>query len=100
MVLGASHGTCCNQFAPSASACGIEGVCSRFNVDVKAAALQFCLAHPRVAAIIPGGANLEQTLENKGLVDAAIPGGLWRGLKEVGCVRGDAPTPGNADGRL
>ena len=65
-----------------------------------AAALQFCLAHPRVAAIIPGGANLEQTLENKGLVDAAIPGGLWRGLKEAGCVRGDAPTPGNADGRL
>ena len=69
-------------------------------VDIKAAALQFCLAHPRVAAIIPGGANLEQTLENKGLVDAAIPGGLWRGLKEAGCVRGDAPTPGNADGRL
>ena len=78
----------------------IQGVCSRFNVDIKAAALQFCLAHPRVATIIPGGANLEQTLENKGLVDAAIPGGLWRGLKEAGCVRGDAPTPGNADGRL
>jgi len=53
-----------------------------------------------VACIIPGGLNKEQTSENKALVDTKVPGDLWRGLKEAGLLRGDAPTDGNHDGKL
>jgi D-threo-aldose 1-dehydrogenase len=75
-------------------------LCRRFGTDVKAAALQFPLAHPAVACIIPGGANRAESAENTALVDFAIPRGLWRHLKEAGMVRGDAPTPGNADANM
>lgn len=75
-------------------------LCQRFGVDLKAAALQFPLAHPLVACIIPGGATQAESAENKVLVDSKIPGELWRHMKEAGLLRGETPTPGNADGKL
>jgi D-threo-aldose 1-dehydrogenase len=78
----------------------IRGVCERYNADIIAASLQFPLAHPRVSCIIPGGANAEESQQNKELVDSKLPGDLWRGLKEAGLLRSDAPTPGNTDGKL
>jgi D-threo-aldose 1-dehydrogenase len=74
----------------------IERVCERFSVDIKAAALQFPLAHPRVCSIIPGSASAAEAAQNKELLDVAIPKGLWRALKEAGAVRGDAPTPADS----
>ena len=53
-----------------------------------------------MSCIIPGGANQAETEENQSLVDATVPGGLWRSLKEADLLRADAPTPGNADGKL
>jgi hypothetical protein len=44
--------------------------------------------------------NQAESQMNKDLVDSKIPGDLWRGLKEAGCLRSDAPTPGNTDGKL
>ncbi|MGC8475009.1 MAG: nitrogen regulation protein NR(I), partial [Acetobacteraceae bacterium] len=35
----------------------IGAVCARFGVSIKAAALQFCAAHPVVVAVIPGARN-------------------------------------------
>jgi|EP01049_Picozoa_sp_SAG25_P011007 hypothetical protein len=34
-----------------------------------------------------------ETLENKKLLDVAIPKGLWRSLKEAGVLRGDVSRP-------
>lgn len=78
----------------------IEAVCQRFDVDIKAAALQFPLAHPRVSSIIPGSASAAEAAENKALLDTPIPKGLWRALKEGGLLRGDAPVPGDSSGNL
>ena len=86
--------------ATTAKVAEIRSVCEKFNTDIIAAALQFPLAHPRVSCIIPGGANQAESQMNKDLVDSKIPGDLWRGLKEAGCLRSNAPTPGNADGKL
>ena len=36
-----------------------------------------------MSCIIPGGANHAETEENQSLVDATVPGGLWRSLKEA-----------------
>lgn len=71
-----------------------------FNVPLGAVALQFPLAHPRVACVIPGGADAAQVKQNQEFVDTAIPKDLWRRLKEEALIRADAPTPGDTDASL
>jgi D-threo-aldose 1-dehydrogenase len=71
----------------------IEGVCQDHGVDIRAAALQFCLAHPTVAATIPGSSTPERARQNAELLRAAIPAAFWRNLREIGVLPEDAPTP-------
>lgn len=72
----------------------IEAVCRAHGTPMAAAALQFPLTHPAVAAVIPGlsaPANIE---DNLALIGRAIPSGLWADLKTAGLLRQDAPVPG------
>ncbi|KTT48202.1 D-threo-aldose 1-dehydrogenase, partial [Pseudomonas oryzihabitans] len=71
----------------------IEGVCQDHGVDIRAAALQFCLAHPTVAATIPGSSKPERARQNAELLRAPIPAAFWRNLREIGVLPEDAPTP-------
>jgi D-threo-aldose 1-dehydrogenase len=68
-------------------------VCSRHGVDLRSAALQFCAAHPVVAAIIPGAKHADKVRENARLMAAAIPPALWDELREEGLLPTGAPTP-------
>jgi D-threo-aldose 1-dehydrogenase len=72
----------------------IRAVCDRHGVPLAAAALQFPLAHPAVAAIIPGPRNPDEFRSNLELLQHPIPAGLWRDLREAGLLHPDAPTPG------
>ncbi len=71
----------------------IAGVCERHGVDIRAAALQFCAAHPVVSAIIPGAKRPEKVEENARLMTAGVPPALWSELKEQGLIPDGAPTP-------
>jgi D-threo-aldose 1-dehydrogenase len=71
----------------------IQAVCGRYGVPLVAAALQFPLAHPAVAAVIPGPVTAEQARSNAAGVRQSIPADLWRELKQEGLLRADAPTP-------
>ena len=71
----------------------IRAVCERHGVPLPAAALQFPLAHPAVAAIIPGPRSAEEFRANLGLLAHPIPAALWQELKADGLVHPDAPTP-------
>jgi D-threo-aldose 1-dehydrogenase len=71
----------------------LRAVCAEFNVDIRAAALQFSLAHPAVAAVIPGASQPSRIAENLALVDAEIPAGFWQALRTRGLVAVDAPLP-------
>lgn len=71
----------------------IKAVCERLDVPLKAAALQFILAHPAIAAVIPGAALIAEVEENARMVETPIPGALWTELKEAGLLDPDAPTP-------
>ena len=73
----------------------IEGVCTHHNVSLKAAALQFVLAHPAVVSTIPGAISQEQVLQNVTCLEATIPITFWNDLKEQGLIVSDAPTPKN-----
>jgi D-threo-aldose 1-dehydrogenase len=71
----------------------LSEVCQRHGVPLKAAALQFPIAHPCVAAVLTGVRSRAELRENAQLFDLAIPGELWRELKAEGLLADDAPTP-------
>jgi D-threo-aldose 1-dehydrogenase len=75
----------------------LETHCERHSVPLAAAALQFPLAHPQVASVIPGlssALHIERTLE---LFKTKIPAAFWHELKHQGLIHADAPIPAPAD---
>lgn len=68
-------------------------ICGRHGVDLRSAALQFCAAHPVVAAVIPGAKHADKVRENARLMAAEIPQALWEDLKREGLIPADVPTP-------
>jgi D-threo-aldose 1-dehydrogenase len=71
----------------------IEAVCQRHNTPLAAAAMQFPLAHPLYATIIPGAIRPEQVGKNLQLLHHPIPPQLWADLKDEGLLAANAPTP-------
>jgi D-threo-aldose 1-dehydrogenase len=90
---GATH-----DYVPAAAALiekaqKIEAVCKRHGVELGAAAMQFPLFHPAVAAVIPGALAVREVKENVGRIGAKIPSDLWSELKREKLIEADAPTP-------
>jgi D-threo-aldose 1-dehydrogenase len=77
----------------AARAQAIGAICAGHGVDLKAAALQFCAAHPQVAVVIPGARNAAEAAENARLMAAPIPPALWADLRAAGLLPEGAPTP-------
>jgi len=71
----------------------IQEVCERHDVPLAAAALQFPLGHPAVAAVIPGASSPAQLKRNVETFSHPIPAELWAELKQQGLLREDAPVP-------
>jgi D-threo-aldose 1-dehydrogenase len=68
-------------------------VAAAHGVDLKAAALQFPLFHPVVAAVIPGAYKAANVTENMANLAAEIPPAFWSALVGEGLLRADAPVP-------
>ncbi len=71
----------------------LKRVCDAHGVDMRAAALQFPLAHPAVASVIPGAATPEQVVQNVELIRVGTPDAMWSEMKFEGLIPADAPTP-------
>ena len=71
----------------------IEAVCDRHGVPLAAAALQFPLAHPLVASVIPGVDSPQRVDQTVALYRRAIPAALWQELRHQELLRPDAPLP-------
>jgi D-threo-aldose 1-dehydrogenase len=69
-------------------------IAASHGVDLRAAALQFCAAHPVVTSVIPGTKNTERVRENVALMQQPIPAAFWQELKRDGVLPEHAPTPG------
>lgn len=74
----------------------LESVCDEFGVTLAAAALQFPLAHPVVASVIPGVATVGQFEQTLRLFGENIPEAFWHTLKARGLLRAEAPIPAPA----
>jgi D-threo-aldose 1-dehydrogenase len=70
----------------------ITAVCQRHGADIRSAALQFCAAHPVVAAIIPGAKRAEKVEENARLMATTVPAGVWQEFKDEQLIPANAAT--------
>ncbi|MCU7648599.1 aldo/keto reductase [Pseudomonas piscis] len=71
----------------------IRAVARAHDVDVKAAALQFALAHPAVVSVIPGSTRPLHANEDHAAMSAVIPAAFWQNLREQGLINPVAPVP-------
>lgn len=71
----------------------IAAICARHAVPMAAAALQFPMAHPVVAAVIPGMADADEVAQAVTLATLPLPAALWTDLIDAGLIRADAPVP-------
>ena len=72
---------------------GIKRVCAAHDVALPAAALQFPLAHPVVASVIPGTRSEQEQRELLSWWTTEIPTALWDDLKSEELLDPSAPTP-------
>jgi D-threo-aldose 1-dehydrogenase len=71
----------------------LAAVCRDFGVPLRAAALQFPLAHPAIACVAVGARSPDEVEDNVRMLQTEIPADLWDALRERGLIRADAPTP-------
>ena len=75
----------------------IRAVADRHGVSMKAAGLQFPLANPAVAAVIPGASRPGRIAEDRAALTEVIPNAFWHELRDAGLVDPSAPLPGETD---
>ena len=71
----------------------IRAIAQAFGVSVKAAALQFSLAHPAVAAVIPGASRPGRIAEDVAALSEIIPTAFWQALRDARLISDRAPLP-------
>src|SRR6266404_5795103 len=60
----------------------ITAIAQRYDVPIKAAALQFSLAHPATAAVIPGASKPERIAEDYAALNTKIPDDFWHEMRD------------------
>ena len=86
------------EYAPAtpailAKVAAIKAIADRYGISMKAAGLQFSLANPAVAAVIPGASRPQRIAEDTAALNETIPADFWRELRENGLVNPAAPLP-------
>lgn len=71
----------------------IKAIADRHGVSIKAAALQFVLANPAVAAVIPGASKPERIAEDYAALHGVIPAAFWQEMRAEQLVAEAAPLP-------
>lgn len=71
----------------------IKAIADRHGVSMKAAGLQFSLAHPAVVAVIPGASRPSRIAEDRAALAEKVPADFWRALREAKLVDPAAPLP-------
>jgi len=86
------------EYAPAtpailAKVAAIKAIADRYGISMKAAGLQFALANPAVAAVIPGASRPARIAEDGAALREVVPADFWRDLRKQGLVNPTAPLP-------
>jgi D-threo-aldose 1-dehydrogenase len=71
----------------------IKAVCESHGVPIKAAAVQFPLGHPAIAAVVVGAGSVRHAHEVIEAFEQPIPDALWRQLVDEGLLPAGTPVP-------
>ncbi|MFF1398089.1 aldo/keto reductase [Streptomyces sp. NPDC058287] len=71
----------------------IKALAAGHGVSIKAAALQFALAHPATAAVVPGATRPSRIAEDVAALEENVPAAFWSTLRDEQLIASDAPTP-------
>lgn len=74
----------------------LDELCHRHGTELKAAALQFCMAHPAVTVAVMGARNAAEVSDNMAMSERAVPPAFWQELRARNLVDPRAPLPGGA----
>ncbi|WP_017237849.1 aldo/keto reductase [Streptomyces sp. SS] len=74
----------------------LKALTEKHGIGIKSAALQFSLAHPAAAAVIPGATRPSRIAEDTAALAETVPSAFWADLREAGLVSPAAPLPNNA----
>lgn len=74
----------------------IEQICHEFDVPLRAAALQFPMAHPAIEVVMVGAQSVEQWRDARDMASVTIPAAFWRFLKQRNLLPADALLPEGA----
>lgn len=79
-----------------ARALELDALCRKHGAELKAAALQFCMAHPAVTVAVMGARNAGEVADNMAMTEKAVPAAFWQELRARKLVDVRAPLPGGA----
>ncbi|GGQ56479.1 aldo/keto reductase [Streptomyces flaveolus] len=65
----------------------LKDLTRKHGISIKAAALQFSLAHPVTSAVIPGATRPGRIAEDLAALDETVPAAFWTDLRAAGLVR-------------
>ncbi|MET7286524.1 aldo/keto reductase [Streptomyces sp. NPDC005573] len=71
----------------------IKALAALHGISIKAAALQFALAHPATAAVVPGATRPSRIAEDVAALHETVPAAFWSALREENLISADAPLP-------
>lgn len=74
----------------------LDQLCRKHGTDLKAAALQFCMAHPAVTVAVMGARNAAEVADNIAMSERAVPPAFWQELRAQNLVDARAPLPTGA----
>ena len=98
LASGTRGGNASFDYAPAARewlerTARIELLCDRHQVPLRAAALQFALAHPAVEIVMLGARSAAQWADAQAMAHHPIAATFWHDLRAAGLLPVDAPTP-------
>ena len=68
-------------------------MCDAHGVPLRAAALQFALAHPAVEIVMLGARRAAEWHDAQAMLRHPIPAAFWTELRRAGLIPDEAPTP-------
>jgi D-threo-aldose 1-dehydrogenase len=73
----------------------LDALCRRHGTALKAAAIQFALAHPAVTIALQGARSAVEAADNIAMASMPIPPSFWQELRALNLVDPQAPLPGD-----
>lgn len=98
LATGARSGQAFFNYAPAAPEWmdrtqHIEAICEAHGVPLRAAALQFPMAHPAIEIIMLGAGSTAHWQDAISMLQHPIPPAFWQALRSAGLLPDNSPTP-------